>query len=60
MRSTRINPYLNFNGNCREAMTFYRDCLGGRVDAPGRRRVTGGSPHAPRSTPEHHARHVAA
>ncbi len=24
-----INSYLTFNGNCREAMTFYRDCLGG-------------------------------
>lgn len=28
---TRINPYLNFNGNCREAMNFYRDCLGGEL-----------------------------
>jgi PhnB protein len=28
---TRINPYLNFNGNCREAMSFYRDCLGGEL-----------------------------
>jgi PhnB protein len=26
---TYISPYLTFNGNCREAMTFYRDCLGG-------------------------------
>lgn len=26
---TQINAYLNFNGNCRDAMTFYRDCLGG-------------------------------
>jgi PhnB protein len=24
---TQINPYLNFNGNCREVMTFYQDCL---------------------------------
>lgn len=28
---TQINPYLNFNGNCREAMTFYRECLGGEL-----------------------------
>ncbi len=28
---TRINGYLNFNGNCREAMTFYRECLGGEL-----------------------------
>lgn len=25
----QINSYLTFNGNCREAMTFYKDCLGG-------------------------------
>jgi PhnB protein len=24
-------PYLRFNGNCREAMTFYKDCLGGEL-----------------------------
>lgn len=28
---TQINPYLGFNGNCREAMTFYKDCLGGEL-----------------------------
>ena len=26
---TTINVYLVFDGNCAEAMTFYRDCLGG-------------------------------
>ena len=26
---TKVIPYLNFNGNCREAMTFYKECLGG-------------------------------
>lgn len=26
-----INSYLTFNGNCRQAMTFYRDCLGGEL-----------------------------
>ncbi len=26
---TGINAYLTFNGNCREAMLFYKDCLGG-------------------------------
>ena len=25
----QINAYLNFDGNCREAMAFYKDCLGG-------------------------------
>ena len=28
---TQINPYLNFNGKCREAMTFYKECLGGEL-----------------------------
>ncbi len=23
----QLHPYLTFNGNCREAMTFYKDCL---------------------------------
>jgi len=26
-----INSYLTFNGNCREAMTFYQQCLGGEL-----------------------------
>src|SRR5947209_7360551 len=26
-----INGYLTFNGNCREAMRFYRRCLGGEL-----------------------------
>lgn len=25
-------PYLNFDGNTREAMTFYHECFGGRLD----------------------------
>jgi PhnB protein len=25
-------PYLIFNGNCREAMTFYQSCLGGELN----------------------------
>jgi PhnB protein len=28
---TQITPYLNFNGKCREAMTFYQACLGGEL-----------------------------
>jgi PhnB protein len=28
----QINPYLTFNGNCREAMTFYKECLGGNLE----------------------------
>ena len=26
-----INSYLTFNGNCREAMNFYKHCLGGEL-----------------------------
>jgi len=28
---TQLNVYLTFNGNCREAMTFYNDCIGGEL-----------------------------
>ncbi|MDO5106251.1 VOC family protein [Capnocytophaga sp.] len=27
--ATRINPYLNFNGNCEEAFNFYKKAFGG-------------------------------
>jgi len=50
MSSTRINPYLNFNGNCREAMTFYRDCLGGKLML----QVIADSPAAAHMPPEAH------
>jgi PhnB protein len=26
-----LNPYLNFNGECKEAMNFYKDCIGGEL-----------------------------
>ena len=29
---TQINAYISFNGNCREAMNFYKDCLGGELN----------------------------
>jgi PhnB protein len=29
---TNITPYLTFNGNCREAMTFYQECFGGNLE----------------------------
>ena len=28
---TQINAYVNFNGKCREAMSFYKECLGGEL-----------------------------
>ncbi len=27
----QLHSYLTFNGNCREAMTFYKQCLGGEL-----------------------------
>ncbi len=27
----QLNPYLSLKGNCREAMEFYKDCLGGKL-----------------------------
>jgi PhnB protein len=29
--TVNVNPYLTFNGNCREAMEFYRSVLGGEL-----------------------------
>ncbi len=28
---TQINAYIGFKGQCREAMTFYQECLGGEL-----------------------------
>ena len=28
---TTLTPYLLFDGNCRQAMEFYRSCLGGEL-----------------------------
>lgn len=28
----QIHSYLGFNGKCREAMNFYKDCFGGEVE----------------------------
>jgi PhnB protein len=28
---TTLNPYLAFNGNCNEAMTFYKEALDGEL-----------------------------
>ena len=27
----QLNPYLHFDGTCRKAMEFYRDCFGGEL-----------------------------
>mgnify|MGYP001231041772 CR=1 FL=1 len=31
MRDTFLCPYLAFDGDCRQAMEFYRECLGGTL-----------------------------
>ncbi len=44
---TQIISYLTFNGNCREAMHFYRDCLGGELQL----QTIGESPMADKMPP---------
>lgn len=29
---SRLNPYIRFNGNARQAMEFYQDVFGGRLE----------------------------
>ncbi len=48
----RLTPYIRFNGNCREAMTFYRDCLGGELEI----QTVGESPMAAGMPAETHDR----
>ena len=43
--STRLNPYLNFNGNAREAIQFYHSVFGGELTMS--TFAEGGMPHAP-------------
>ncbi len=44
----QINAYLHFNGNCHEAMTFYKECLGGELSI----QAVGESPMAAQMPPE--------
>ena len=43
--ASRLNPYLNFQGNAREAMEHYRDVFGG--DLTFMTFAEGGAPHDP-------------
>ena len=43
----KLNPYLTFNGNCREAMNYYKQCLGGELSFI----VVGESPVASQTSP---------
>ncbi len=29
---SKINAYISFNGKCREAMNFYKECIGGELE----------------------------
>jgi PhnB protein len=40
---SKIAPYLTFEGDCREAMNFYKECLGGELVL----HVVGEMPNAP-------------
>jgi PhnB protein len=46
----QINPYLIFNGNCREAFSFYERVLGGKIDFS----MTYGESPAPGEAPAAH------
>ena len=44
----QLNPYVIFDGNCREAMSFYQDCLGGELSV----QTVAESPMAAQTPPE--------
>jgi PhnB protein len=45
---TQISSYLTFSGNCREAMEFYKECLGGELSL----QTIGESPLADKLPPQ--------
>jgi len=45
---TQIIAYLTFNGTCKQAMTFYKECLGGEL----RMQTVGETPAASQFPPE--------
>jgi len=45
--ASRLNPYISFNGNARQAMEFYRDVFGGNLAL-----MTFGDMGTPESAPE--------
>ena len=49
----KLNPYLSFDGNCREAFQFYEKCLGGKITFM---QTIGESPMAAQSPPATHGR----
>ena len=49
----KLNPYLAFDGQCREAFQFYEQCLGGKIAFI---QTIGESPMAKNMPPESHNR----
>ena len=49
----KLNPYLAFDGQCREAFQFYEQCLGGKIAFM---QTIGESPMAAQSPPDTHNR----
>src|SRR5437762_14356140 len=49
----KLNPYLAFDGHCREAFQFYERALGGRISFI---QTMGESPMAANTPPESHGR----
>ena len=49
----KLNPYLAFDGRCREAFRFYEQCLGGKIAFI---QTIGDSPMGAQSPPETHDR----
>jgi PhnB protein len=47
-RIMKISAYLTFNGDCREAMNFYKDCIGGELTI----QTIGDSPLADKMPPQ--------
>src|SRR5262245_54062309 len=45
----KLNPYLNFNGQCKEAFEFYAKVLGGKIEGM---MTWGESPAAEHTAPE--------
>ena len=45
-----LNPYLTFNGNCKEAMNFYKEILGGELSMI----IAGESPMAEQMPAKYH------
>jgi PhnB protein len=48
----QLNPYLRFDGNCREAMAFYKNALGGELTL----QTVGESPMASQMQAEAHTK----